>query len=124
MSPEENITLIQRLYEELNRGNLAGVQEFLAPDYVVHDLDNPRFLGDRQSHKEFLTRFYATFSGQTTIEDMTAAGDKVVVYKTFHGTSKAEWQGLPPGQQVTFPVIETYRIANGKIVEEWHQDRK
>ena len=124
MSSEENITLIQRLYEELNNRNVAGADQLLAPDYVVHDLDNPGFPGNRQSHNDFLSRFFTTFSGQYSIEDMTAEGDKFVVSMTFHGTSQTPWQGRPAGQHVSFPVIDTYRIANGKIVEAWHQDRK
>ncbi len=124
MPAEENKALTHRLYEELNSGNLAVLDELLAPDYVVHDLDRPSFLGNRQTHKDFTAWFQATFSGQRRVEEMRVEEDKVVVHHTFYGTPKSEWQGIPAGQEVKFPVIQTYRIADGKIVEEWHQDHK
>jgi predicted ester cyclase len=71
--------------------------------------------------QDFLTWFNATFSGQTTIEDITAEGDTVVVRGTFHVTQKSEWNGRPPGHEVTFTGITTYLIADGKVVESWHK---
>ena len=121
MSAEENKALILRMFESGNQENLAETEEFIAPTIVVHDVDKPDVHGNYQGHQDFLTWFNATFSGQTTIEDITAEGDTVVVRATFHGIQKSEWNGRPAGQEVTFTGITTYRIVDGKVVESWHK---
>ena len=59
----------------------------------------------------------------STIEDLFAEGDKVVLRFTFHGTHQGEFMGVAPtGKQVTMPGIDIFRIADGKIVELWGQE--
>ena len=54
------------------------------------------------------------------VEDMIAEGDKVVIRATFKGTHKRKLMEIAPtGKEVTEPAIIIYRIANGKIVENW-----
>ena len=54
------------------------------------------------------------------IEDLFAADDKVVVRWSSHGTHRGELQGIPPTHRpVTMTGIAIYRLAGGKIVEEW-----
>ena len=57
---------------------------------------------------------------KVTIDDMIAEGDKVVVRGTWSGTHKGEFMGIPAtGKSVSFGVIDTVRIAGGKMVEHW-----
>src|SRR5262249_43716877 len=54
------------------------------------------------------------------VEDMFAAGDKVAVRARFTGTHTGEFLGhQPTGKQVEYRSNELYRIADGKISEEW-----
>ena len=54
MSAEENKELIRKVTEEVyNRGNLAAVDRYYAPDWVAHDAP-PNAGGDRESLKEVL----------------------------------------------------------------------
>ena len=56
------------------------------------------------------------------IEDIFASGDKVVVRITGRGIHRGEYEGVPPtGKRVSMSGIAIYRIAHGKIVEEWSQ---
>ena len=56
-----------------------------------------------------------------TMEDLLADGDKVICRWTFTGTHKGQFLNVPPsGKKVTYPIIAIYRIADGKIAEDWH----
>ncbi len=60
---------------------------------------------------------------QTTIDDVFAEGDMVVVRATFKATHLGELFGIPPtSRSVTMSWISIYRLANGKIVEHWYQE--
>ncbi len=56
-----------------------------------------------------------------TVEDMLAEGDRVASRYTARGTHRGELMGLPPtGRQVTEVGIVISRLAEGKLVEDWH----
>jgi steroid delta-isomerase-like uncharacterized protein len=60
--------------------------------------------------------------GRTTIDDIIAEGDKVVVRATMKGTHKGEFMGIPAtGKQVTISGIDVTRFVNGKSTEHWGQ---
>ena len=122
MSIEENKALVRREYEEgVNKGNLAVLDEIFAPDYAGHLGGLPEPIRGREAFKRFITTWRTAFPDlYTTIEDMIAEGDRVVVRHTWRGTQKGEFSGISPtGRQVIFTGIDIYRIAGGKIVEEW-----
>ena len=53
------------------------------------------------------------------MEDLLADGDKVTGRWTFYGTHQGQFFNIPPsGKKVTYPIIATYRIADGKIAED------
>jgi predicted ester cyclase len=55
-----------------------------------------------------------------TIEELLADGDIVVARFTIHGTHTGAFQGLPTtGAAATASGIAIYRLAGGKIVEQW-----
>jgi predicted ester cyclase len=55
------------------------------------------------------------------MEDLLVDGDKVIARWTFTGTHKGQFFNiLPSGRKVTYPIIAIYRIADGKIAEDWH----
>ena len=72
--------------------------------------------------KETAQWFTAFLDWQTTIHDVIAEGEKVVVRRTVQGTYEGEVQGAsvpPTGKLVTFTIWETFRVSDGKIVERW-----
>jgi steroid delta-isomerase-like uncharacterized protein len=57
-----------------------------------------------------------------TVDDIIVEGDKVVNRWTGHGTHQADLMGLPAtGKTVTLNGITIFRVAHGKVVEEWTQ---
>ena len=67
-----------------------------------------------------LLLFAAFPNWHTTIEDLIAEGDKVVVRMTQRGTHQGTFFGLAAtGKQVTVAGIAIFRLRDGQIVEEW-----
>ncbi len=109
MSLEENKALIRKSIEEINKRNLAVVDEFIAPDYVDHT--NP--LRSLEDIKQFYTKAFNDFPDlQRTIEDIIAEGDKVWVRYKITATDST-------GKKNELQMVTIYRIVNGKIIESW-----
>jgi steroid delta-isomerase-like uncharacterized protein len=87
---------------------------------VLDELFSSDLLGRiRASALPFLTAF-PDWHG--TVDDIVVEGDKVVNRWTGHGTHLADLMGLPAtGKSVTLEGITVFRIAAGKVVEEWTQ---
>ena len=121
MSVEKNKALARRYQEEVwGKGNLALLDELLAPDYVDHSLPatmDPRFAGAKRAVKGAHDAFP---DGQWTVEDLIAEGDKVVIRWKMDATHEHEFRGITPGgKPVTVRGITILRIAGGKIAERW-----
>lgn len=120
MSTEENKTIARQWREELEKQNWAALDEFVAPDVVMHFAGNPEPM-DREGMRQMLGMFYSAFPDlHTSFEDQMAEGDKVTLRLTFRGTHQGEFQGIPPtGKEVEFEAIVVDRIVDGKMVEHW-----
>ena len=121
MSVEKNKALARRYQEEVwGKGNLALLDELLAPEFVDPSLPvgmDPRFAGARRAVQGALDAFP---EAQWTVEDLIAEGDKVVIRWKLQATHEHEFRGIAPGgKPVTVAGITILRIAGGKIVERW-----
>ena len=117
MSLEENKAIIQRAYEEYNKGNLASIDEVYSADCLYVNTNARGIEATKQGFISFHNAFPDTV---ITIEEMVAEGDKVWVCHTFRGTHKGTFRGIPPtGKQVENKGVRGYRLADGKIVEHW-----
>jgi steroid delta-isomerase-like uncharacterized protein len=122
MSPDEMKALVRREFAEVwNQGNLAAVDAIFAPDYVGHDSGSPEPVRGREALKRFFAGQRAAIADlQSRIEDLVAAGDRVVVRWTTAGTQQGELLGVPPtGRRVTLTGISILRVAGEQIAEEW-----
>ena len=119
---EENKAIVRRWLEDgMNARNLGIIDELFAPDYANH---SPRLgvVGREYTARETAEFFVAFPDWRTTIDDIIAEGEKVVVRRTVQGTYKGEVQGAtvpPTGRLVTFTIREMFRVSDGKIVERW-----
>jgi steroid delta-isomerase-like uncharacterized protein len=119
MSAEENKTKARRIIEEaLNKGNLAVLDEIIAPNYIYHssqgDVKGPEGL------KQFFKMLRTVLPDiNVAIEDMVAEGDIVAYRFILNGTFKGEFMGIPPtGNQVAYPEAHFIRFEGDKEVEE------
>ena len=108
MSVEENKATIYHIWDELNRGNLAVIDECFADNFVRYAHDGKTM--DRQGYKNFgamISKNMPDF--HVTVDDMVAEKDKVAFRMTITGT-------LNNKRSIT---KETYfaRFENDKIVE-------
>jgi steroid delta-isomerase-like uncharacterized protein len=115
LTTEQYVSIVRRWVEEgWNQGNLGLVDELYAPDYVLHGngTDTPGSDG----FKQFVAGFRAAVPDlHVTIEDLFAAGDRVVWRFIFGGTQTAELMGIPSKGQ-------SFRVG-GIVVSRFEGDR-
>ncbi len=120
---EANRQASRRIIEEaFSQGNLAVIDEVVAPDAVGHDPANPENTRGPEGIKQLIGMYRAAFPDlQFTVEDLIAEGDKVVVRWSSSGTHRGELMGLAPtGKRATVTGTGIDHFVDGKIVESWN----
>ena len=120
----ENIETSRRGIEEaFNRGNLDVLDEISSDDFVGHD----PLAGDQgvEGSKQQVAAYREAFPDvEITIEDIFAAGDRVVLRWSGSGTFQNPMMGLQPtgekGDTVRGITIDRFD-DDGKIAESWTQ---
>ena len=117
---EENKAIVRHFYEEVNKGNLAIMDELIAPDFVLHHPLSPEAVRGPEGFKQLVTSLRTAFPDLSiTAEDLIAEGDKVAAWFTVRGTHQGTLLDIPPtGKPVMLTGVAMYRIAGGKIVED------
>lgn len=118
---DTNRAVIQRFVEEVqNQRNWDVYDELNDPSFVNYS-SPPGVPNDREGGKLYLGGFLNAFpDARFTIDDMIAEDDQVVTKKTFTGTHKDEFFGIPAtGKQVTLQFVDIMRLQDGRITEHW-----
>jgi steroid delta-isomerase-like uncharacterized protein len=118
---EKNKALARKFFEEAwGKGNLAAVDEFIAAEYVMYPLTSGLPPGP-EGTKRAITTYRTAFPDlKVTVEDIFAAADRVAFRWSFRGTHLGDWLGIPPtGNHMAATGISVYRMAGGKVVENW-----
>ena len=121
MSEDDNKAAVRRFFENAwNKGDVTEVKAFLADEFVSHNSLNFTI----QSSDDYcrgLVAYRAAFPDLiTSVEDVIAEGDRVVVRGTDRGTHQGEFMGrAATGRFVTATWIEIFRMESGKAVEGW-----
>ena len=118
--------IVRRLHEAWNTGDLAAVDEIYAEDFVGH-FPPSSHLPDRRGRegaREGIRRAKTAFPDwHEAVEAMVTEGNTVVTRYTSTGTHLGEFRGLPglapTGRKITVPEISIYRVAGGKVAEQW-----
>ncbi len=111
----------QRWYDGFNTGDVAIIDEVLAPDWA--DYPPPPGPGtDVENYKQVVLATRAAFPDiRFETQDFIVDGDRVAVRSTATGTHEGEFLGiLPTGRAVEFQTIDIHRVADGRIVETYH----
>ena len=119
-SEEENKALYRRTFEEVfNQGNLAIVDDLVAPDYLNHEV--PPGMNNRgpDSTRQIVRMLRTAFPDlHFTIEDLVAEGDTVAGRVTMSGTHLGPFQGIPPtGRSFEQAHMHFVRFRDGKAIE-------
>jgi steroid delta-isomerase-like uncharacterized protein len=122
MSIEENRAIVRRAYEFWNTGDAAAIDRLVAPDLVMH-LRGRSDVAGVDAYRSFYAGYRAAFPDQRwTIEELIAEADTVVALWTLRATHRGELMGIAAtGREVTVTGISVFRIADGRIAENWVQ---
>jgi predicted ester cyclase len=121
VSAATNKEICRRFFEDVvGNGNLALVDELVAPDVVSHSPfpgQHPGVAGV----KETLGLFHEAFPDLAIeIKHLLADDDKVMGYFKVRGTQRGEIMGIAPtGRRVCYDEVVVLRLVAGRIVEHW-----
>jgi predicted ester cyclase len=116
----DNERLVRRFVDAVvNRGETELLPLLVAADHVGHDPLGDHYgpMGMRIAIGELRAAFPDL---RVSIEDVVAAGDRVVHRFALVGTHGGPFLGLPPtGRHVTATGLAIDRVAGGKLAERW-----
>jgi ketosteroid isomerase-like protein len=119
---EENVEMVRRIYEQLNRGDVEGVVELCDDDFLM-DMSERVFNPDTYRGHDGIRRFYegvsdAWESYRWAVEETRVAGDSVVAMLHCQGKSR---EG---GPEVDWRVAWLWKFRRGRPVSlRFYRDR-
>jgi len=117
---QDNEQLARRFFEELCNGRRAAVaDEIVAQDYVSHGPQAPPAEGP-DGVKARVAVYQDALDGHWDVQEMFSSGDRVFTRWIGRGTHNGELMGVAPtGRPIAVDAMTVFRIADGKIAEEW-----
>ena len=116
---EQNKAIAKRTFEEIfSQGRFELATELYAKDFINHGLHSNASLEEDQAA---LRGWHAAFPDVVVVpEKLIAENDLVTIYWIARGTNTGTGNGLPAtGKKAELAGITIWRIADGKIKEEW-----
>lgn len=121
LSSQELKAINDRFFEEvINNRNFSIMEEFIAPEYVMHGAQPP--VEGPEGFRQLGERVLITFPDiHFTVDDFVTDGEKMVVRWTARGTQKGAFGQIPPtGKEVSWSGISITRVnSEGKSLEDW-----
>ncbi len=118
---EKNIALLREGFALVESRQVEAAATLLAEPFVANlpGMDQP--LVGREVWALGTHAMLAAFPDlKIEVKDIFGAGDRVAVRLRFTGTHSGLFDGIgPTGRKVAFSSVEIYRVADGKVAEEW-----
>lgn len=118
---EQNKALARRFYEEVwFKNNPAAVDELVAPTYVAHDIGERKNSMEQANQQKEIAQFFwdrGTMTGN--FDYQIAEGDLVATRWQWYFEPNVWWMKILGGKE-HIPIINVFRIRDGKIVEVWN----
>jgi predicted ester cyclase len=120
----QNIEVVRRYVDAINRGEFEALTELMSPDFAIYSPSGYKEPTSREDLVENYKGALETFSEFTWgIEDIFAKDDKVVTRIMVKGRYKGGVPGLPDDPvEFEFSMIDIMRLEKRNIVEEWQED--
>ena len=120
-APQVNMTLMRNALAAMSRKDLDACVGFLTPDFIINLAGMPHQMHGQRAWRKNAETIIAAFPDlQIDVQDMFASDDKVAVRARLTGTHTGEFMGRQAtGKRIDYQSNELYRIADGKIAEEW-----
>lgn len=116
MSAQENTATTRRWFTEGWTGNMTLAEEIIAPSFSTNGI----VVGPAGPKRNIANRLTGFPDVQTTVEEVIAEGDEVVIRVLWRGTHTGAYSGVPAtSKSVAVRVISIWRFEDGKVVEKW-----
>jgi len=104
-----------------NLGNFETLEEIFSDDFVQHFLPfGTQIEGIEEFRKQLISHREAFPDWAEVINLVVAEGDYVFLQFTSTGTNTGSFLGKPPTEKkININEVTIFRIANGKITEQW-----
>jgi predicted ester cyclase len=115
-------TVVRRLIEAgFNEGDLAVVDQLVAPDMVEHQDFGPDHAPGPEGVKAVIASLRRAFSDfHLAIDDVAVRDDLVWLRMTGTGTNDGRYMGHEPtGRSMQTAVLDVLRVDGNRIVEHW-----
>lgn len=122
---DAHIALVRRLHQLWNTGDLSVAAEIYHPDFIAHwpaasETPERRGVDGVRYGVERIRTAFPDWS--EAIADIFGAGDRVVSRYVSTGTHRGPFWGVEPtGRRIELHEISIYRIADGRVIEQWCQ---
>jgi predicted ester cyclase len=112
--------LVRRFFEEFCNGRDGAVaDQIIADEFVSHGPQAPPAEGP-DGVRARVGLYQDSVDGEWDVQEVFSAGDRVVARWIGRGTHVGELMGLEPtGRPIAVDAISIFRVADGKLVEEW-----
>lgn len=124
-TPAQNKLTTQKILAAIDAGDLSAFSMYVSPSVVEHmpfPSGMPPAGSDFERAKLLIAGYHAAFpDSKTTVLNMVAEGDKVMVHSRYTGTNTGEFMGMPAtNKPVSIEQVDIIRFdATGKGVEHW-----
>jgi len=118
---DDNKALIRDMEDAIfNQRDLPAIDRYISPDYVLRTAPEGT-PNDRDAVRGSIAAYLDGFPDlRVEVGQLVAEGDLVVAVLTYSGTHDGELFGIAPtSKRIAVRQIAAYRIADGKVVEEW-----
>jgi len=115
---EKNQAVVRRMIQEVwNDREIDALDKFFTNDYANHDPVNPTTGLD--AYRNVVKKYHTAFPDvRIEIDDLSSAGEQVVVRWRYSGTHRGQLEGLSPtGRHATGTGITINRFKGEKISE-------
>ncbi len=119
---QSNKELVRQLVERgFNQGDLDVVDDIVDPGVVTHNpliLDAPTGPESVRGGIAMIRRSFPDFHAE--ILDLIAEDDRVAVFLQLRGTNEGDYRrGAATRREGSFRAFFIWRVANGRLVENW-----
>ena len=121
MDALKNKRVVRRNTEEVQcRGDFYVFEELFADDFIDHT-PQPGMTADKTGVRKLYRSVRTAFPDfHAEIHWQLADGDRVITYKTYHGTHEGHFLGVAPTHRIIhFETVDVMRVQNGKITDHW-----
>lgn len=126
MSTEANKALVRRYYAAgVDKGNVDVFDEVFAADCIIHRPEAPEPMIGLEDFKRGFDRTLNIYSEiKTTLHDIIALDDYVVVRLSHQAVSRGNWTSRigeheVDGKSAQWGAFSIFKFTDGKVVEEW-----